>query len=219
MHSKKSTYSKFSDRKEPIYWIGGSSCAGKSTFARQFAVKYGFTLYSCDDHFEKHLQKTSGSIQPAMISMSGMTPNEIFYLRPVAEQLQLYVNVFKEDFEFVIEDILSLPDKPLVIEGNQLMPSLVQPYISHKNSAIWLISNEKLQTELYLKRTWIHSILNNTSNPAVAFDKWMKRDALFAAKIQKETQKFNLTSKEFYSVQDLENNVNLLENHFLFSHS
>lgn len=43
MHSKKSTYSKFSDRKEPIYWIGGSSCAGKSTFARQFAVKYGYT--------------------------------------------------------------------------------------------------------------------------------------------------------------------------------
>lgn len=61
--------------------------------------------------------------------------------------------------------------------------------------------------------------MNKTSNPAVAFDKWMKRDALFAAKIQKETQKFNLTSKEFYSVQDLENNVNLLENHFLFSHS
>lgn len=214
MYSDKQMINKLSERKEAIYWVGRSSCAGKSTLAKQFAESYGFSLYSCDDHFEAHLEKAKVSKQPAMIQMSNMTWNEIFYVRPVEEQLQLYTDIFKEDFDMVIDDILTLPGKLLVIEGNQLMPSLVDPYISHKHKAIWLISSEELQTELYSKRTWIHSILKETNNPAIAFKKWMKRDALFADKILHETQELNLTSIKFNHVRDLENKSNVLEHHY-----
>ena len=33
-----------------IYWLGGSTCAGKSTISNVFSEKYGFTIYHCDDY-------------------------------------------------------------------------------------------------------------------------------------------------------------------------
>ncbi|GAA0473737.1 hypothetical protein IRB23M11_19220 [Alkalibacterium sp. m-11] len=213
MNCKESKQYRLRDRKEPIYWIGGSSCAGKSTFAKLYAEKKGFSLYSCDNHFEEHLNRISASTHPAMSRMSKMTSNELFYKTKPAEQLRLYIDIFKEDFKFVVDDILTLRDKPLVVEGNQLMPSLVHDFMKLKDKAIWLAPTENQQIEIYSKRTWIHSVLKDTDNQTIAFNNWMKRDSLFANHVVKETNRLNLTSLSIDSNLDWDKYFDLIEKH------
>ena len=88
----------------PIYWIGGSSCGGKSTLARRLADEHGMALYSCDEHYEEHLLGISDQAPSAMRTVSRMSADEIFYARSVSEQLSTYVDVLMEDFAHVWPD-------------------------------------------------------------------------------------------------------------------
>jgi len=110
-----------------IYWIGGSACAGKSTLAGRLAEKYSLALYACDEHYGDHLRRITEEAQPAMSRVSRMTMNEAFFTRPMAEQLNTYIGFLREDFSYVLSDLAELGAGPVVVEGNQLMPSLVAP--------------------------------------------------------------------------------------------
>ncbi|OKP84836.1 hypothetical protein A3844_18810 [Paenibacillus helianthi] len=197
-----------------IYWIGGSSCAGKSTLAKMYAEKYELELYSCDEYFDRHLQDVATSEYPAMHKVSTMSPNEAFYTREVQEQLSVYIQVFIEDFSFVIKDLAKRKDKPVVVEGNQLLPSLVSAHLNEHHKAIWIIPTEQFQREQYSKREWIQGILQNTENPAVAFNKWMFRDALFSEFVQKSAFELQLNVLEVDGSNTLQENFRLIENLF-----
>ncbi|MNO28164.1 hypothetical protein D3C76_180510 [compost metagenome] len=168
-----------------IYWIAGSSCSGKSSIARMFAEQYGFNLYACDEHVDEHLRNISPNKQPAMHQISRMNANEVFYTRKIQEQLRTYIDFFIEDFDFVLKDLTTAePQTPLVVEGNQLLPFLIAPYLQESHKAIWIVPTEPFQWAHYSKRTWIDNILKYTDDPVVAFRNWMTRDVLFAEFIQ-----------------------------------
>ena len=61
-------------RNEIVYWIGGSTCAGKSTLAQMYAEKHELELYSCDEYFNEHLKSISKKDQPVMYNVSTMNP-------------------------------------------------------------------------------------------------------------------------------------------------
>ena len=176
----------------PIYWIGGSSCGGKSTLARRLADEHGMALYSCDEHYEEHLLGISDQAPSAMRTVSRMSADEIFYARSVSEQLSTYVDVLMEDFAYVWRDLATRAHGPVVVEGNQLLPWVMEPLLRPQDRAIWLIPTEDFQREHYAKRGWIHGILRSTSNPEVAFNNWMTRDALFAERVRTEAQERGL---------------------------
>lgn len=67
--------------RQPVFWIGGSACAGKSTLAEMYAEKYGLALYACDGHFNDHLKRITVEQQPAMSRISRLTANEVFLTR------------------------------------------------------------------------------------------------------------------------------------------
>jgi 2-phosphoglycerate kinase len=201
-------------RNQMIYWIGGSACAGKSTLARMYAEKHGMELYSCDEHFDRHLKEVSISEYPAMYKVSTMNPNEAFYTREVQEQLRVYKQSFIEDFSFVIKDLAKKTDTPLVVEGNQILPSLLVPYLEEHHKAIWIIPTEQFQREHYSRRGWIQGILQNTADPTVAFNNWMSRDALFSEFIQKEASELNLNVLKVDGSKTLQENFEYIENYF-----
>lgn len=188
-----------------IYWIGGSSCSGKSTLAKMLAEKHGLQLYSCDDHFYKHVQLISPEKHPAMKKVAEMNPNEAFYSRGLDDQLRVYIQSFQEDFSFVLQDLQEI-NKPVIIEGNQLMPSLTAPYIKENHKAIWLIPTEAFQRKNYQKRDWIKGVLNDTEDPEIAFNNWMKRDAIFAEHVNEEAKRFG------FKVLNVDGSSNLDEN-------
>ena len=176
----------------PIYWIGGSSCGGKSSLARRLADEYGLALYSCDEHYEGHLGRIADRAPSAMLAVSRMKAEEIFYTRSVSEQLATYLDVLQEDFHHVRNDLAAFGDGPVVVEGNQLLPWVMEPLLRPQDRAIWLIPTEDFQREHYATRGWIHGILRSTSNPEVAFNNWMTRDALFAERVRTEAQERGL---------------------------
>jgi len=197
-----------------IYWIGGSACSGKSTLANMYAEKHGLALYSCDEHFDRHLNDISIVEHPAMYKVRTMDPNEAFYTRDVQEQLSVYIRCFMEDFAFVLKDIADGPGTPLVVEGNQLLPSLVAPRLKQHHKAIWIIPAERFQREHYSKRAWIQEILQKTENPAAAFHNWMLRDARFAGFVAQEAADLNLQVLHVDGSKSLMENYAFLEKHF-----
>ncbi len=199
-----------------IYWIGGSACAGKSSLARMYADKYGFELYACDEHCEKHMQNISRDEQPAMHRVAMMNPNEAFYTRDVQEQLRLYIQFFREDFSFVLKDLAARPNVPIVVEGNQLLPHLVLPHLRPNHKGIWIIPSERFQREQYSQRSWIQELLQQTEDPAVSFNNWMSRDALFAELVQQEANHLKLNLLTVDGVKSLQENFELIEEYFSF---
>ncbi|MFF2015137.1 hypothetical protein [Paenibacillus sp. NPDC058177] len=174
---------------QTIYWIGGSACSGKSTIAARYAEKHGLDLYVCDAHSEVHMKQISPQNHPAMLKSTLMDFNEAFCHTDPQEQLRHYIQFFKEDFLFVIQDLADKPaDRPVVVEGNQLLPCLVDPYLkSHSHHrALWLVPAEPFQRKFYSQRPWIHDVLRQTDDPLIAFDNWMNRDASFAKYVHRE---------------------------------
>ncbi len=194
-----------------IYWIGGSACAGKSTLATMLADKYEMALYSCDEHFNEHLKNISPITNPAMYKVSTMNANEAFYLRDIEEQLNVYKQSFIEDFQFVINDISNSNTSSIVVEGNQLLPSLVYPYLNKNQKAIWIIPTDDFQKKYYKKRDWLQGVLESTEDPAVSFDNWMKRDALFAKFVNQEVNYLKLQFLQVDGSKNIEENFNYIE--------
>lgn len=197
-----------------IYWIGGSACAGKSTLAGRFAEKYNMALYACDEHYEDHLQRITGKVKSAMYRVSQMSMNEVFFTRDVAEQLDVYTGCLREDFNYVLSDLEGSGAGPIVVEGNQLLPALVAPLLKPMDKAIWVIPAEPFQREQYSKREWIQGILQATENPELSFNNWMKRDALFAARIRSGAGERKLKVLEADGSRTLEQNFAELERWF-----
>lgn len=199
---------------QQIYWIGGSACTGKSTLAKMYADKYGLALYACDEHFHEHVQQISREQQPAIHRVIRLTMNEAFYTRKVEEQLNTYIECFQEDFTFVLLDLARMGEKAVVVEGNQLLPRLVAPLMKNNHKAIWIVPTEQFQWEHYSRREWIHDILQETENSGIAFRNWMKRDALFAARVKEEAEARKLKVLEVDGSLSLKQSFAMLELYF-----
>ncbi|ETT30726.1 hypothetical protein NYE24_24885 [Paenibacillus sp. FSL H7-0350] len=198
------------DLNREIYWIGGSACAGKSTLAKRFAEENGFALYACDEHVGMHLQHITEKAQPVMYRVSRMAMNEVFFTRKIAEQLKTYIEYLREDFLYVLSDVAGGGSDPVVVEGNQLLPDLIEPLLRQKERAIWMIPSEQFQRNQYSRREWIQGILQATENPERSFENWMRRDALFADKVKREAKDRKLKVLEVDGSQTLEQNYNVL---------
>ncbi|MFD1774978.1 hypothetical protein [Paenibacillus rhizophilus] len=103
---------------------------------------------------------------------------------------------------------------PIVVEGNQLLPSLVAPCLKSRHKAIWLIPTEPFQRHYYSQRDWIQEILNSTDDPAAAFDNWMSRDAGFADFVEQEARDLNLGVLKIDGSKDLQQTFQVVEEYF-----
>jgi hypothetical protein len=184
------------------------------------AEKYEMELYACDDQFNEHLKFISELKHPGMYKVSKMKPNETFYTRSINEQLEVYIKSFKsfkEDFEFVINDLIAIGNKPIVVEGNQLLPSLVFHFLNEGQNAIWIVPTEEFQRKYYQKRDWMKDVLSYTDNPAIAFENWMTRDALFAKFVFQQANDLELNTLQVDDTKDLEENFQFIQRLFRLS--
>jgi len=195
-----------------IYWIGGSSCGGKTTIAKNLAEKYGFFFYSCDQHMNDHLNRIPPEKNSMLRKISEMSMNDIFLSRPLEEQLAEYIEWFREDFNIILEDLLALPKTTCVVaEGNNLLPDLVGPLLNNKNHAIWLTPTEAFQVHHYTKRDLVSHAINQCDNPEKAFENWMKRDSLFARWIEESASEHQLHVFRIDGSTSVQENTTMVE--------
>jgi 2-phosphoglycerate kinase len=163
-----------------IYLIGGSPCSGKSTVAEIIAKKYGFHYFKVDDYLNKYMEKGKEKGKPFATKALRMSPDEI-WLRNPDEQTEEEIEIYREIFEFVLEDLKNITNSDgIITEGAAFLPELVHSIGIDTNSYICIVPTKEFQYQHYKQRPWVPYILKDCSDKEQAFENWMERDAMFA---------------------------------------
>src|SRR5262245_29730870 len=78
------------ERLEQVYWIGGGSCAGKSTIARRIAARHDLRVYSTDDVMARHASQSSREECPLLHSFMAMDMDERWLNRDATTMLETF---------------------------------------------------------------------------------------------------------------------------------
>lgn len=135
-----------------VIWIGGPTDSGKTTIAKQIAEIKGYQYYSYDQTGAEHLQKLAQiNTKHKKYIKSVLTEHWAGYTAlEIAEQS---LEIAKERFQFVIEDVQVLPNHiPVIAEGAGFMPEIVRPVMTNRFQGIWLLPTEEVMKTSFGKK-------------------------------------------------------------------
>lgn len=181
-----------------VYWVGGGSGAGKSTIARRIASQHGLRVYSTDEVMTDHANRSTPEDAPLLHRFMAMDLDERWVNRSPQTLLETFHWFHGEGFNLIVEDLLSLPHEPAVIaEGFRLLPRLVQPLLSVRAHAVWLLPTPAFRQAVFASRggsSW--GFLAKTSDPGRALHNLLERDRMFTAIVRQETVQLGLPGIE-----------------------
>ena len=91
---------------------------------------------------------------------------------------------YREQFDFVLRELADLStDRPLVVEGADLLPELLVALGVRSERAVWVVPTREFQLSYYRSRAWVWPYLAGCPDPELAFANWMRRDMIFAAHV------------------------------------
>jgi hypothetical protein len=98
-----------------------------------------------------------------------------------------------EQFDLVLDDLLSLPREPSVlVEGFTLLPRRVAPLLSGPGQAVWLIPTPEFRRAAFDARGSTWDIPRKTSDPDRALANLLERDRLFTDALLREATALDL---------------------------
>jgi hypothetical protein len=176
-----------------VYWLGGGSGGGKTTIARRIAARRGFRLYSTDDAMPDHGLRIAPGESPFLSAFVAMDMDERWLNRSPEVMLETFHWFRGEGFGLIVEDLLSMPGEPCVIaEGFRLLPSLVEPLLSARSHAVWLLPTPGFRRAAFRSRGGLWRIAGKTSNPERALRNLLERDRMFTERLAEETRLLRL---------------------------
>jgi 2-phosphoglycerate kinase len=189
-----------------VYWIGGSTCAGKTTIANILSEKYGFTVYHCDEHLGKHIEVSNIREHPNLNKTIKIGWDEILGMS-VGEYLKWSIGLFTEEFEMILEDLRKLSDdKPIIVEGVGLFPGLLYGRITDTDRAVWVVADEVFYKKHQIGRKELYERIKDCSNPEQALSNYMSYDLAMGRYIANEAKRLGLNVIEI-SNSDLTKNI------------
>jgi 2-phosphoglycerate kinase len=194
---------------EDVYWIGGASCAGKSTVARRIAAQHGLSVYATDDMMADHAGRTTPEDAPLLHRFMAMDMDERWVKRSPKTMLETFHWFQGEGFNLIIEDLAVPRDRGVVVEGFRLLPHLVKPLLSVPTRAVWLIPTPEFREEVVESRgglAW--GFLAKTTDPKRALNNLLERDRLFTDILRNETARLGLHAIEVDSTTTEDDVVN-----------
>lgn len=109
-------------RLQHVRWIGGGTGAGKSTIARRLARAHGLRVYDSDRVIGEHARRSTALKHPLVHRFMATDMDERWVKRSPAVMLETFHGFQGEGFEFVVEDLLALPnDAPILGEAGVLL--------------------------------------------------------------------------------------------------
>ena len=181
-----------------VYWIGGGSGAGKSTIARRVAAQHGLRVYTTDEVMTDHARRSTPEDSPLLHKFMAMDMNERWVNRSAKTMLESFHWFHGEGFNLIIEDLLALPREPAVIaEGFRLLPRLVEPLLSIRDHAVWLLPTPSFRQAVVESRggsAW--GFLAGTTNSESALRNLLERDRMFTDTLRKETASLKVPAIE-----------------------
>lgn len=189
------------DRLRNVYWIGGGSCAGKSTIARRLAERCGLFLYATDDTMAEHARRSTAADCPLLHRFLAMDMDERWVRRSPETMLSTFPWFHGEAFTLIIEDLLRIPaDRPVVVEGFRVLPPLVAPMLADLRHAVWLLPTPAFRQSTIERRGGAQSgFLARTSDPERALQNLLVRDEMFTVRLAGEAERLGLCSISMHS--------------------
>lgn len=173
-----------------VYFLGGSTCCGKSTVAERLCAERGWTLYKLDDDLEPFMAEAARRGYPASARAMALSPEDT-WMRSPEEQNREELAIYREMFDQVCAAIAALGRaRPVLAEGAGLLPELARRLGVDAGHACFLAPTARFQRETYAKRPWVGRIVGPCSDPQRAFDNWMARDALFAQEVLAQARRW-----------------------------
>jgi 2-phosphoglycerate kinase len=186
------------DRLRHVYWIGGGSGAGKSTIARRIAAAHGLRVYATDEVMADHARRSAAIDAPLLHRFMAMDMDERWMNRSPAMMLETFHWFQGEGFELIVEDLLALPRDPgVIVEGFRLLPRLVEPLLSGRAHAVWLLPTPGFrQAAVETRGAAPWDFLAGTSDRNRAFRNLLERDRMFTDILRDETTRLHLPTIE-----------------------
>ena len=98
-----------------------------------------------------------------------------------------------EGFDLILEDLRRLPNDRLVVaEGFRLLPRLVQPHLSDRRHAAWLVPTPQFRREAFLRRRGPDAFWSATRDPERALANLLERDRMFTDALVEEAARGGL---------------------------
>jgi len=196
-----------------LYLIGGSPCSGKTTITDRIAKTYGLPTYRCDDAYFEHAKELTPE-QPVFSRLANASA-EAIWMRPVPLQIEEELEIYREEFPFIVRDLKNLAQSgPIIAEGAALSPSLVATLGIATHQAIWIVPTEEFQRHHYGQRDWRHDVVKDCSDPDQAWENWMARDAGFALRVAAEAREFGFALITTDGSASIETNLDVVERRF-----
>src|SRR5690348_1553380 len=100
-----------------VVFVGGGTGGGKTTVARILAVRHGLRLLQIDHLWYAHAERYGESPPPPDVQWLEWSP---------MTQAADFERISRLMLGFVLDDLPTLPDQPLVlVEGPQIVPDLL----------------------------------------------------------------------------------------------
>ena len=201
--------------RDDIYWIGGGTCAGKSTSADVIALRHGLTAYHSDADWDDHVKRADPSHHPNLHKVGGMSPSE-WFLRPVSTGIAEELASFQEEIRLVLEDLEGLDSRRSVVaDGTLLLPGNLASLGIPKKRAIWLIPTPEFQRRAYRHRgEWVDDLLRKYADSEQAWGRWMERDAVVAEYIRTSASDLGYSWIEVDGSEPIDKVAGRVEEHF-----
>lgn len=183
------------EQRQHVYWLGGGSCAGKSTIARRIADQHGLRVYATDDMMADHARRTTPEDSPLLHRFMAMDMDERWVNRPPKTLLETFHWFQGEGFNMIIEDLLCFPREPgVIVEGFRLLPRLVKPFLSVPAHAVWLLPTPAFREAVIESRGL--GFFVRTTDPERALRNLLERDRMFTDMLREETARLALPAVE-----------------------
>ncbi|HPJ90245.1 MAG TPA: hypothetical protein PLO84_14100, partial [Thermotogota bacterium] len=196
------------------YFIGGSPCSGKSTVSELLSQEYLLHYYKVDDHDSEHLKRIIPEKHPLLCKWQNPNWNEL-WMRPVEIQVGEEFQIYRERFEMIMDDLLSLPeDHGIIVEGAALIPDLMQEYKVPTDRLIYMIPTKDFQVKKYSEREFIKYILAECNEPDTAFKNWMERDHQFGQIVTAQAKVYGYKILSIDGSTSIENTISSIKRHF-----
>lgn len=175
--------------------------------------KHGLQLYSCDEHAEEHWTNHL-SHDPAAVGHTLMSPSlDERWLQPPEMLLHNVLRIIRDDFPYIIDDLIAMPKgMSIMVEGN-IPPQLVEPLLTTKQQAIWMVPTDSFHQASFFGREK-HLDHSDRSDPQQALDNHTAGDRLFTVYIKEEAVARGLELLEIDGSRSLSQVVDRVEDHF-----
>jgi adenylate kinase family enzyme len=173
-----------------VLWIGGSTCAGKSTIADRIASRRGLSVYHVDEHEQEHAERATAAGLPGYERWLAMTLTERWALSSVDELVADTLAMSEERLPMILDDVAGR--NPVIVEGFQVYPWLVGPLLSSPRQAIWLVCTPAFRRATHFERLHAWVTPNRTDAPERAQANRLERDDQIGDEIARRARELGL---------------------------